>query len=91
MLKKEIVALATWILIGVSSLWADRKPNIIYFNVDDLGVMDVGFNSSRYNTPNIDKLRSEGMRLRSRCELRPKSSLRDEWTVWSAAWGLYSQ
>jgi len=37
------------------------KPNIIYINADDLGVMDVGFNSNRYNTPNIDQLRAEGM------------------------------
>jgi len=38
-----------------------EQPNIIYINADDLGVMDVGFNSKRYNTPNIDKLRAEGM------------------------------
>lgn len=37
------------------------KPNIIYINADDLGVMDVGFNSKRYNTPNIDRLFTEGM------------------------------
>ena len=36
-------------------------PNIIYINADDLGVMDVGFNSDRYKTPNIDQLRKEGM------------------------------
>ena len=40
---------------------ADERPNIIYINADDLGVMDVGFNNSIYNTPHIDKLRSEGM------------------------------
>ena len=38
-----------------------NQPNIIYINADDLGVMDVGFNSKRYITPNIDKLRTEGM------------------------------
>lgn len=37
------------------------QPNIVYFNADDLGVMDVGFNSERYHTPNIDRLRAEGM------------------------------
>jgi arylsulfatase A-like enzyme len=37
------------------------KPNIIYINADDLGVMDVGFNSAHYITPNIDTLRAEGM------------------------------
>ncbi len=51
------------VLIGCAiALSADaRQPNIIYINTDDLGVMDVGFNSGRYNTPNVDKLRSEGM------------------------------
>lgn len=39
---------------------ADR-PNIIYINADDLGVMDVGFNNDQYQTPNIDQLRAEGM------------------------------
>ena len=37
------------------------RPNIIYINADDLGVMDVGFNSAKYKTPNIDRLRSQGM------------------------------
>lgn len=36
-------------------------PNILYINADDLGVMDVGFNSSRYHTPNLDRLRAQGM------------------------------
>lgn len=39
-----------------------QKPNIILFFVDDLGWRDVGFNGSKfYNTPNIDKMASEGM------------------------------
>jgi arylsulfatase A-like enzyme len=40
---------------------AFAKPNIIYINADDLGIMDVGFNSERYLTPNIDRLRMDGM------------------------------
>ncbi len=37
-------------------------PNIILINVDDLGWKDVGFMGSRYyETPNIDRLASEGM------------------------------
>ena len=38
-----------------------QRPNIVYINADDLGVMDVGFNNPIYNTPNIDQLRKEGM------------------------------
>lgn len=37
------------------------QPNILYINADDLGVMDVGFNNEIYHTPNIDKLKEEGM------------------------------
>ncbi|CAA6677603.1 MULTISPECIES: sulfatase [unclassified Lentimonas] len=40
---------------------APQAPNIIYINADDLGVMDVGFNNPIFETPNIDRLRSEGM------------------------------
>lgn len=40
----------------------DTKPNIIYINVDDLGWADTGFNGSEYyQTPNLDKLASEGV------------------------------
>ncbi len=40
---------------------AVERPNLIYINVDDLGVMDVGFNNPKYHTPNIDRLRADGM------------------------------
>ena len=50
-------ALALLIIAG-SAL---AKPNIIYINADDLGVMDVGFNGNRYRTPNINRLCAEGM------------------------------
>lgn len=41
---------------------APGKPNILYINADDLGVMDVGFmGDTRYRTPNLDRLASEGM------------------------------
>ena len=39
------------------------QPNIIYINADDLGVMDVGFNNSKYHTPNIDRLRAENLAI----------------------------
>lgn len=42
--------------------FADQTPNVIHINVDDLGVMDVGFmGDKRYSTKNIDKLASQGM------------------------------
>jgi arylsulfatase A-like enzyme len=40
------------------------KPNIILIMVDDLGFSDFGAYGSEINTPNIDKLAFEGIRLR---------------------------
>ncbi len=38
------------------------KPNIIFILADDLGYGDVGFNGqTKFSTPNIDRLASEGM------------------------------
>uniref|UniRef100_UPI003216BF20 sulfatase n=1 Tax=uncultured Draconibacterium sp. TaxID=1573823 RepID=UPI003216BF20 len=39
-----------------------NKPNVVFVLVDDLGWADLGYNGSIYHeTPNIDKLASEGM------------------------------
>jgi arylsulfatase A-like enzyme len=39
-----------------------KKPNIVYINVDDLGWTDLSVQgSSFYQTPNIDRLASQGM------------------------------
>ncbi len=41
---------------------APRQPNFVFLMIDDLGWKDVGFMGSRYyETPNIDKLASQGM------------------------------
>ena len=39
------------------------QPNIIILLADDLGWSDVGYRGSDINTPNIDRLAKEGMRL----------------------------
>ena len=49
------------LLVGQIAVAAER-PNIVFFFIDDLGWKDVGFmGSSFYETPNIDRLASEGM------------------------------
>lgn len=43
-----------------------QPPNIILINVDDLGWTDVGYNGSTYyETPNIDRLHSQGIYFRN--------------------------
>ncbi|MEO9475968.1 MAG: sulfatase [Cyclobacteriaceae bacterium] len=40
----------------------DTKPNVILINVDDMGWMDLGYkNPDLFHTPNIDRLKSEGL------------------------------
>jgi arylsulfatase A-like enzyme len=41
-----------------------KKPNFVFFLVDDLGWMDLGcYGSTFYETPNLDRLAMEGMRF----------------------------
>ncbi|MEH6513249.1 MAG: sulfatase-like hydrolase/transferase, partial [Maribacter arcticus] len=41
-----------------------QKPNIIYILADDLGYGDLScYGSNRINTPNIDKMASEGLKF----------------------------
>jgi len=42
----------------------DQRPNIVLINVDDLGWTDLAcFGSRYYETPNIDRMASEGMKF----------------------------
>lgn len=50
------------VLLFSSCQKQETKPNILIINVDDLGWKDVGFMGSEYyETPNIDRLSTEGM------------------------------
>ncbi|TDU68099.1 arylsulfatase A-like enzyme [Prosthecobacter fusiformis] len=52
-------------LLSATALHAAR-PNIVFIMADDLGYTDVGtFGSQYYETPNIDKLAAQGMKLTS--------------------------
>ena len=49
---------------GRAPVASARKPNFVFVLVDDLGWADVGCYGNRFNeTPNIDRLASEGMRF----------------------------
>jgi len=47
------------------SLAQAKKPNFVFFLVDDLGYMDIGANNPEtfYETPNVDRLAREGVRF----------------------------
>lgn len=52
------------VLVIFASSAEAKQPNIVFFLVDDLGWRDVGcYGSTFYDTPNIDRLASEGARF----------------------------
>jgi arylsulfatase A-like enzyme len=49
---------------AVSATEPDKKPNVVFILIDDLGWKDLGcYGSTFYETPNIDKLASQGVRF----------------------------
>ena len=46
---------------GVSMAQENTKPNIVLFFVDDMGWADLGYRNFDFYTPNIDRLKDEGM------------------------------
>lgn len=53
----------------------EKKPNVIFILVDDYGYTDVGcYGSKFYETPNIDRLASEGIRFTDAYAACPVSS-----------------
>lgn len=56
------LVLAVFFSIQLLNAQENIPPNIILINIDDMGWKDVGFMGSKYyETPNIDKLASQGM------------------------------
>lgn len=58
-----ILCLLSPLTVGIAPANAER-PNLIFIMADDLGYTDVGcYGSEYYETPNIDRLAEQGMRL----------------------------
>ncbi len=56
--------LALSLLLSATLSGGTRKPNIVFFFIDDLGWSDLGCYGSKYHlTPNIDSLAGRGMRF----------------------------
>jgi arylsulfatase A-like enzyme len=50
-------------LVRGERMAAPQHPNVLIFLADDLGWNDVGYHGSEIQTPNIDRLASEGVRF----------------------------
>ena len=62
----KILACLLALILSAASHAADRKPNIIFIMADDLGWTDTAaYVSKYYETPNIDRLATQGMKLMS--------------------------
>lgn len=56
--------LAIIIVIAVPTQAQDKRPNIIYIMADDMGYADLsGYGRKDYQTPNFDKLASQGVKF----------------------------
>lgn len=69
-MKQNVLALSTLLLVPLAVLHAadaakpQVQPNIIFIVADDLGYTDVAcFGSKYYETPNIDRLAAQGLKL----------------------------
>ena len=47
----------------VNGLEDSKPPNILFILADDLGWYDVGYHNPKIQTPNIDKLAKDGVKL----------------------------
>ena len=60
----KILLLASVIIMSCSSMENNRRPNFIIIFTDDLGYGDLScFGHPTINTPNLDKMASQGMKL----------------------------
>ncbi|MBZ5619765.1 MAG: sulfatase [Acidobacteriia bacterium] len=68
--------LGSLVAVGGSRLWGveTRPPNIVFILCDDLGYGDLGCYGSRIETPNLDRLASEGVRFTNFCSADPVCS-----------------
>jgi len=62
---KTIAVGAALGLCGLDRAWGrQRRPNFVFFLIDDLGRQDLGcYGSPFYETPNIDRLAAQGVRF----------------------------
>lgn len=62
--KFAVILLVLWLAASTSVHSADRRPNVVYFIIDELGYYELSHvGHPEHRTPNIDRLAAEGMRF----------------------------
>ena len=73
---KQLLFLFTLILISCSGEKSETPPNIVFILADDLGYADLSsYGSSFINTPHLDQMAQEGVKLTSYYAAQPVLSL----------------
>ena len=62
-LAKSVAYLLLLFAMLAAHATASDKPNIVIMVADDLGWADVGYHAGNIDTPSLDKLAEEGVRL----------------------------
>ena len=56
--------MALFLLLAFNTVFSQKKPNIIYIMADDMGYADLScYGRKDYQTPNLDKLASQGVKF----------------------------
>ncbi|TLX72777.1 sulfatase [Labilibacter sediminis] len=70
---KIVLILFIPFILGCSKENKSKKPNILFFLVDDMGWADVGYQGSQvYKTPSIDKLAASAMQFENAYVTHPR-------------------
>lgn len=72
-MKKIVFTLIMIVIFNLGIAKAQKKPNFIFFIVDDLGWGDLSISGSQfYETPNIDRLAENGVRFENSYTAHPR-------------------
>ncbi len=63
MLRRYLAGFCALLLGAASAFAADRAPNIVMILADDMGWADLGADGSGIDTPNLDRLAKQGVKL----------------------------
>ncbi len=63
MRKTQLLTLLFVALAPAPAVWSEEKPNIVLIMCDDMGWSDIGCYGGEVETPNLDRMATEGMRF----------------------------